>query len=103
MIEWKDVQSGSMRRVGFDVNTYDLQIEFHSGGIYLYRKVPKEKADGLLQATHKNAYFVAEIRPHHECICLTRAPKKEKDASQTQQPAEPQAGKGKKGRKAQPI
>jgi KTSC domain-containing protein len=104
-LEWKEVKSGSMRRIGFDASTYDLQIEFHSGGLYLYKKVPKEKADGLLNALSKNAYFVEHIRPHHECICLTRAPKKEKDASQTQQPAEPQEskGKGKKARKIQPI
>ena len=97
-LEWKDVQSGSMKRVGFDVATYELQILFNSGGLYLYRKVPKEKADGLLQATHKNAYFVEFIRPHHECICLTRAPKKEKNAE-----AKAEAAPRPKKEKRQPI
>jgi hypothetical protein len=99
MIEWRDVKSGSMRRVGFDIQTYELQIEFHSGGVYSYRKVPKEKADGLLNATHKNAYFVEFIRPHHECICLTRAPKKEPKNAEAKAEAAPRAKKEKR----QPI
>jgi hypothetical protein len=77
-MEWRDVDSSSIRRIGYAAQTQELQIEFMSGGLYSYANVPKPIADGFLNAERKGAYFFEKIRAIFEYRCLRPAPKKER-------------------------
>lgn len=97
MMEWREVQSSSMTRIGYDPKTCELQVEFASTGLYAYYKVPKEVADGLLNAKSKGSYLFQSIVGKFEYVCLRRAPRKERKN------AAPEETQGKRRKKIQPI
>ena len=103
-MEYRAVKSSSLTRVGFDAKTSTLEVTFCSGRIYNYDAVPKEIANGLLNAESKGGYLAANIVGKFAYRCLNPPPPKEQDASKTKQPAKPQESKGgRKTRKIQPI
>lgn len=51
------VQSSDIRSVGYEVESHTLEIEFVSGGLYQYYRVPKTVHDGLMAASSKGTYF----------------------------------------------
>ena len=51
------VKSSNVRSVGYDSTDLILEVEFHSGGIYHYLKVPMEIYDGLMNAPSKGKYL----------------------------------------------
>lgn len=80
-MEWRNFRpehSGTVRAIGYDVKTRELQIRFASGGLYSYADVPKEIADGFLNSSSKGGYVAGVIiKNGYKCTCLERAPKKE--------------------------
>ncbi len=47
------VQSSDLQSIGYDQNTNVLEVEFKSGGIYQYFKVPESIYVGLVNASSK--------------------------------------------------
>jgi hypothetical protein len=57
----RPVKSSDLKSIGYDDASQILEIEFHSGGIYQYSKVPPSVFNELVQAASKGKYF-------HKCI-----------------------------------
>ena len=58
----QSVQSTNLRSVGYDEISRELEIEFHSGGIYKYSSVPLSVYQGLMNAASKGRYFHSYIK-----------------------------------------
>lgn len=56
------VQSSNLKTVGYDPTSSTLEVEFHSGSVYEYRRVPVQLHVGLMSAPSKGEYFQAHIR-----------------------------------------
>ncbi len=56
------MSSSNLRSVGYDPVTSTLEVEFHTGGVYEYRRVPVQVHDGLMRAGSKGEYFHDNIR-----------------------------------------
>ena len=55
------VDSSMIASVGYDPDTEELEVEFNSGKVYLYRNVPKEEYEGLMAAGSKGQYMLGCI------------------------------------------
>ena len=62
MVEVQCLKSKSLARALYDTSRRVLEIEFRTGEIYCYSKVPKEVFDGLADAESKGQYFGKFIR-----------------------------------------
>lgn len=51
------VESSNLKSVGYDEPRYLLEIEFHSGAVYQYARVPWHIFRGLMDAPSKGAFF----------------------------------------------
>lgn len=51
------VDSSNIASIGYDANSETLEIEFSSGTIYQYFKVPGRTHSGLMAARSKGSYF----------------------------------------------
>ena len=56
------VESSNLVSVAYDVDEKILEIEFHTGGIYQYKGVPKSVYEGLMSAESKGKYFHKNIK-----------------------------------------
>lgn len=56
------VSSSDLRSFGYDSETSTLEIEFNSGGIYIYLNVPYYEYQNLLNSSSKGKYFHAHIK-----------------------------------------
>ncbi len=52
-----NVSSSNLKSVGYDKAKSQLEIEFNSGGIYVYYNVPENIFDDLMEASSKGKYF----------------------------------------------
>jgi lysyl-tRNA synthetase class 2 len=59
-ISMNTVESGSIFKIGYRRRT--LKVQFNSGRIYEFRKVPRAKYDQLLNAPSKGSFFNREIK-----------------------------------------
>ncbi len=66
------VQSSDLQSIGYDQNTNVLEIEFKSGGIYQYFKVPESIYVGLVNASSKGTYFHNRIKEHYKYKRISR-------------------------------
>lgn len=57
------VSSQTMRSVGYEPGR--LEVEFKTGRVYRYRRVPRTEFLRLLQADSKGRYFNARIRDRY--------------------------------------
>ena len=57
-----------MRSVGYDARSQILEIEFHSGAVYVYLGVAREVHQELIGAESKGQYFNSEIRDDYEFV-----------------------------------
>lgn len=62
VLERQQVQSTTIRSVGYDPGSQTLEVEFHHGGTYQYETVPREIYEGLLLASSKGIYFRLHIK-----------------------------------------
>ena len=65
LMDRQPVNSSDICSVGYDAESRILEIEFHSGGIYHYAKVPEKLYRGLMQASSKGSYFHRNIRERY--------------------------------------
>ena len=61
-MERESVSSSNLRSVGYEWWTRTLEIEFHSGGIYQYSRVPAERYHRLMESGSKGHYFHVHIK-----------------------------------------
>lgn len=62
----KIVKSSNLKSIGYDQSSNILEIEFLSGGVYQYFKVPSQIYLGLMNATSKGNYFHANIKEKYK-------------------------------------
>jgi len=58
------VTSSDLSQVGYDPNTKQLEVVFHSGGAYLYSGVSPAEYQNLIHAGSVGRYFHAYIKHH---------------------------------------
>lgn len=59
------VDSSNIASIGFDETRYILEIQFHSGDVYRYARVPSHVHQGLMDAESKGSYFLRFIRDRY--------------------------------------
>lgn len=52
-----EVKSTTIAAIGYDVETAQLEVEFHNGGTYLYEGVECEEFARLITAKSKGSYW----------------------------------------------
>jgi len=60
------VKSSNIKSIGFDHASNILEIDFLSGGVYQYFKVPSQIYLSLMKAASKGSYFHNNIRGIYE-------------------------------------
>lgn len=60
------VDSSSVRAVGYDSATFELEVEFHNGRTYRYRRVPVAAYRLLLLAPSIGEFVNKQIKPRFE-------------------------------------
>jgi hypothetical protein len=65
MIKRIDVDSSALASIGYDPNTRALEVEFESGAVYRYARVPRAIYDELMAAASRGHYFSTRIRDHY--------------------------------------
>jgi hypothetical protein len=65
-VEYQQVTSKAIKRIGYDPEARILHVEFKNGGLYEYPDVPPETHQKFLNATSLGQHFQKHIRPHHE-------------------------------------
>jgi hypothetical protein len=60
------VHSSSVVSVGYDEQTFELEIEFHNGRVYRYERVPIAAYRLLLRAPSIGEYVNTVIKPRFE-------------------------------------
>ncbi len=58
----QSVESAMIASVGFDTANQTMEIEFQSGSVYRYAKVPEPIYFGLISAESKGSFFHREIK-----------------------------------------
>ncbi|HEY4754764.1 MAG TPA: KTSC domain-containing protein [Ignavibacteriaceae bacterium] len=56
------VKSSNLKSVGYDELSEILEVEFKTGGIYQYSKVPENIYQELIKATSHGKYFIRFIK-----------------------------------------
>jgi hypothetical protein len=56
------VISSVLLSIGYDPESWILELEFHSGWIYEYYNVPESTYNALMAATSLGKYFCSEIK-----------------------------------------
>ena len=59
------VRSSNISSIGYEANSQTLEVEFHSGNIYQYNRVPEAVHDALMNARSHGAYFNDHVRDHY--------------------------------------
>lgn len=57
--------SSTIDAVGYDPDSRELTVRFHSGGTYLFFDVPEDKHQNLITADSVGRYFHRHIRGCH--------------------------------------
>lgn len=60
------VESSSVRSIGYDPATFELEVEFHSGRAYRYQRVPIAAYRLLLRAPSIGQFVNEQIKPRFE-------------------------------------
>lgn len=58
----QEVESSSLKSLGYDPSTNTLEVEFNHGGVYQYFNVPKHIYDGLMSADSHGTYFANQVK-----------------------------------------
>ena len=72
-MNWVRVKSRMLAAVAYDPDWHQLFLEFRSGDIYCYRKVPVHRYEELLAADSKGKYAQAHISNHYPYHRIHRA------------------------------
>ena len=67
------MQSRALRSVGYDLDAAELEIEFSSGQVYCYERVPPSVYHWLLRASNKGIYVSRQIVGRYAERAVSRA------------------------------
>ncbi len=73
-MERRPVASSVIRAVGYDPKTKVLAVEFHTGRLYEYARVPAKIAAVLPAAPSIGSYFNRYIRTRYSAVEVTPDP-----------------------------
>lgn len=59
------VRSSNISSIGYEANSRTLEVEFHSGSIYQYNRVPESVYEALMDARSHGAYFNDQVRDNY--------------------------------------
>lgn len=59
------VRSSNIYSVGYEANTSTLEVEFNSGSIYRYSRVPEQVYEALMSARSHGTYFNDHVRDNY--------------------------------------
>jgi hypothetical protein len=62
------VSSSAISSVGYDERSAVLEVEFNSGAVYDYLKVPKKVYRALLKAPSKGSFVSRRVRDRYEFV-----------------------------------
>ncbi|MBL1418057.1 MAG: KTSC domain-containing protein [Moritella sp.] len=60
-----NVDSSNVAAVGYDEDSYTLQVEFNNGGTYQYFDVPEHLFEGLRDAGSVGGFLAENIKGHY--------------------------------------
>ena len=61
----KEIKSSNLISVGYDPRLKIMEIEFQSGGVYKYYKVPEKVYNSLLSSNSAGKYFHTVIEENY--------------------------------------
>ncbi len=61
-MEIKPVMSRHVAGVGYDPESQSLSVVFHTGSQYVYKNVPQETYDAMLEAESVGSFHALQIR-----------------------------------------
>ena len=61
-MEYKEVESSSVKRIGYDAPSQTLEVTFASARTYRYSGVPTEVANAFLNAKSKGLFVATDLR-----------------------------------------
>lgn len=56
-MERSPIRSTRLRSVGYDEDSYRMEIEFQDGDVFQYLGVPRDEYRGLMEASSPGKYF----------------------------------------------
>lgn len=62
MPEMTYVDSSNIEAIGYDDATQELHVRFLSGATYIYKGVPRQIFDDLMQAPSKGSFLNREVK-----------------------------------------
>lgn len=62
----QSVDSSQIASVGYDQDTEELEIEFHNGSLYVYKNVPFNEFQSLMDAESVGKYFSSNIKNKYQ-------------------------------------
>jgi KTSC domain len=72
-LDLQPVDSTSVARIGYDRVTMEIYVEFHTGALYGYRRVPGFVFEAFTVAESKGAFLNKVIKPRFEARKLRPA------------------------------
>lgn len=66
-VEMRPVDSSAIASIGFEQDSGELHVLFHSGRTYAYEDVPESTFQEFLAADSKGSYLNREIKPNFAC------------------------------------
>jgi|SRR5271155_187610 len=69
-MEYKEVESSSVKRIGYDAPSQTLEVTFASARTYRYSGVPTEVANAFLNAKSKGLFVATDLRDKYPYACL---------------------------------
>ena len=67
-MEWQEVQSSHINRVGYDKEEQTLGVQFHTGPTYVYAGVHPVVHKEMLAANSPGKYFHSNVRNIFELL-----------------------------------
>ncbi len=68
MIKWINVNSTAIRKIGYDVKSMQMYIDFEdSNPIYTYCRVPESVFNSFISARSKGQFYHQFIKDKYEC------------------------------------
>lgn len=61
-MEHRPLRSSTIKSAGYDPTTLRLEVEFQSGSLYEYSKVPERVFQDLMKAASAGKYFAQYIK-----------------------------------------
>jgi hypothetical protein len=59
------VRSSNISSIGYEASSNTMEVEFHSGSIYQYSRVPERVYEALMSARSHGAYFNDHVRDNY--------------------------------------